>query len=158
MVPDTIFPLMPNHIHFVLKSFEERGIALFMQKVFTAYTMYFNKRYHRTGALFAGTYKSKHVSDDRYLKRLIPYVLLNAADLVEPRWREHIKDIGKIKKNLIQYPYSSLPDFFHTKRPEVKIVGSGIREFYPATPSLGEMITEARAFYRDHEKELRKMK
>lgn len=155
LVDIAAYSLMPNHVHFVLRSQHDGGIARFMQKVFTAYTMYFNKRQHRTGALFAGTYKAKHVYDDRYLKRLIPYVLLNAADIAEPRWREDT--VAFNEKKLLSYPYASLPDFLHISRPEGKIVSSSIHEYYETTPSLKEIITEARLFYRENEKELRKL-
>ncbi len=153
LVDIAAYSLMPNHVHFVLRSSRDDGIARFMQKVFTAYTMYFNKRRHRTGALFAGTYKAKRIYDDRYLKRVVPYVLLNSADLIEPRWRENAA--GVIEKKLLNYPYASLPDFLHFSRPENKIISSSIHEYYEATPSLKEMITEAQQFYRDNEKELR---
>src|SRR3989344_2853321 len=55
------YALMPNHPHLVLKQMMDNGIARFMQKVFTGYTMYFNIKNERTGALFAGTYKYRHV-------------------------------------------------------------------------------------------------
>src|SRR3989344_9520644 len=48
--------LMPNHFHLLLKELEEGGISLFMQKVLTGYTMYFNKKYDRKGALFANSF------------------------------------------------------------------------------------------------------
>mgnify|MGYP003393715902 CR=1 FL=1 len=54
LVEIATYCLMPNHIHLVLRQVQERGIPLFMQKVFTAYTMYFNRRHNRTGPLFAG--------------------------------------------------------------------------------------------------------
>lgn len=39
------FCLMPNHFHLVLKEIVEDGITTFMQKLGTAYAMYFNARY-----------------------------------------------------------------------------------------------------------------
>src|SRR3989344_7333645 len=108
------YTLMPNHPHLVLKQVKESGIARFMQKVFTGYTMYFNLRHARTGALFAGTYKYRHVANDDYLKRLIPYVLLNPVELFESRWKEGVADLPSIEKALLAYKYSSLPDFFGT--------------------------------------------
>ena len=71
------YVLMPNHLHLILREIRDGGIPLFMQKLFTGYTMYFNKKYNRTGALFSGTFKSRHISDDRYLKRVVPYIFLN---------------------------------------------------------------------------------
>lgn len=35
--------LMTNHFHILIREKKENGISIFMQKVLTAYTMYFNK-------------------------------------------------------------------------------------------------------------------
>src|SRR3989338_9462360 len=107
-----------------------------MQKVFTAYTMHFNVRRERTGALFAGTYKAKHIDDDRYLKKVIPYVILNPAELFEPKWKQGKCDIGKIRAQLLEYPYSSMKEFFGKDGTDQKITGVGIREYYDRMPGL----------------------
>ena len=44
--------LMPNHFHILVKEKSEKGISKFMQKISTAYSMYFNNKYKRTGGLF----------------------------------------------------------------------------------------------------------
>ena len=110
--------LMPNHFHLLIRETTEGGIAKFMQKLCTGYTMYFNTKYERTGALLSGTFKSKHVSDDRYLKHLVSYIHLNPAELFNPKWKIGQENPHKIKKNLEEYRYSSLPDFFGQKRLE----------------------------------------
>ena len=51
------FALMPNHFHLLLMQRSKGGIAAFMQKLGTAYTMFFNKKYQRTGVLFQGVFK-----------------------------------------------------------------------------------------------------
>ena len=48
-----------------------------MQKVATGYTMYFNTKNERSGALFQGKYKIKHIEEDIYLKYLFEYIHLN---------------------------------------------------------------------------------
>lgn len=63
--------LMPNHFHLLLYEKNEGGISKFMQKLQTAYTMYFNKKNERSGALFQGTYKLSLADTDNYLKYLI---------------------------------------------------------------------------------------
>ena len=40
--------LMPNHFHLLIHEKTENGISKFMQKLLTAYTMYFNKKNERT--------------------------------------------------------------------------------------------------------------
>ncbi len=71
------FCLLENHFHILLEQKTEGGVSKFMQKVSTGYTMYFNKKYERSGALFQGRFKSKHVTSDGYLLRCLSYVVLN---------------------------------------------------------------------------------
>jgi putative transposase len=144
------YSLMPNHFHFALKEILEGGITTFMQRIFTAFTMYFNKKYERTGALFAGPFKSRHVADDRYLKHLISYQHLNAAELFEPRWKEGLGDLRNIEQQLVAYPYSSLHDFLGHQRPERRILGDSIFEMYDSIPTLTEIIEEAHIYYTEH--------
>jgi putative transposase len=140
------YALMPNHIHFVLKEIVEGGIALFMQKVFTGYTMYFNLKNDRTGSLFAGTFKSKHVEDDRYLKHLISYVHLNPVALFDSHWKERRNLIADIEKKLRAYEYSSLPEFLGDKRPHRLLLDETVFELFDTIPTIGKMMREARTY------------
>ena len=70
--------LMPNHYHFVLKQNVEKGIERFLQKLGTSYTKYFNKKYHRNGSLFQGTFKSSHISSTGLLLRMAVYASCNS--------------------------------------------------------------------------------
>ena len=91
--------------------------------------MYFNKKYDRSGGLFQGTYKAKHIDNDRYLKYIYAYIHLNAVDLIEPRWKERgIRNINKINEHLKNYKFSSLPDFVGPGRIESKILN---KELFP---------------------------
>ena len=78
--------LMPNHFHLLLQDALPAGggISKFMQKVGTAYTMYFNASRERAGNLFVKPFRSKHVSDDRYFKRVAQYIHFNPIELMEP--------------------------------------------------------------------------
>lgn len=53
--------LNQNHFHFILEPIEEDGIQKFMHRIGTGYTNYFNQKNKRTGALFQGTYKARHL-------------------------------------------------------------------------------------------------
>ena len=111
--------LMPNHFHLIIREKSEKGLSLFMQKVTTGYTMYFNTLNKRTGALLQGTFKSTHVENDRYLKYLISYLHLNPIKLIEPQWKENgIKNKKKAESFLKRYRYSSYVDYAGEDRME----------------------------------------
>lgn len=97
--------LMSNHFHLLIRELIEGGIARFMQKLCTGYTMYFNTKNERTGALLAGTFKSKHVSDDRYFKHLVSYFHLNPAELIDSGWKTGQSHLPIIKRGLSEYRY-----------------------------------------------------
>jgi putative transposase len=115
--------LMPNHFHIIAREREYGGISKFMQKLLTAYTMYFNTKQKRTGTLFQGRFKATHAEDDRYLRYLIAYVHLNPVKLIESKWKENgISDRVRAEKYLYQYKYSSYLDNLGIRRPENAIV------------------------------------
>lgn len=66
----------PNHFHFLVTPLVEKGVEKFMQKI-GGYTRYFNEKYKRNGALFQGKFKSKHITDNRYLLHLSAYINMN---------------------------------------------------------------------------------
>lgn len=55
--------LMPNHFHLLLHEKTEGALERFNRSLFTRYSMYFNRKYRRSGALFGGRYKSIQVDD-----------------------------------------------------------------------------------------------
>ena len=57
--------LMPNHFHILIKEVTENGISIFMQKLLTGYSIYFNKKYYRKGILFESKFKAKHLDTNR---------------------------------------------------------------------------------------------
>jgi putative transposase len=117
--------LMPNHFHILLREQSEGGISMFIQKLSTAYVMYFNKRYLRKGALFEGRFKSKHVSRDVYLKYLFAYIHLNPIGIIDKDWKEHRISSKAVAKEFLQsYKYSSYLDYAQNAeiRPESAIL------------------------------------
>lgn len=140
------YSLMPNHVHFLLREKRKAGIPLFMQKMFTGYTMYFNIKYERTGVLFSGVFKSKHVHDDDYLKTALPYVLLNPVELFAPRWKTGRVAIRIVRQPLLAYKYSSLIDFLGVRRPEYKIIGTDWTDYFDKKPTLNHMLQNAKEY------------
>lgn len=121
--------LMPNHFHIIVSQPENGDISRFMQKITTAYSMYFNKRYDRSGVLFEGKFKSKYIDNDRYFKYLFSYIHLNPVKIIQKDWKESgINDKIEALQFLKSYKYSSFLDFLGINRPENKILN---REFFP---------------------------
>jgi len=122
-----VYCLMPNHFHLLLHEKVQNGISIFMSKLSTAYSMYFNKRYERTGKLFEGKFKAEHVDNDDYLKYLFAYIHLNPIKIIDSKWKENgIADFEKAKKYLSEYNYSSCLDYMGTIREENKIINKSV--------------------------------
>lgn len=120
--------LMQNHFHLLLRERIPGGITMFMRKLSTAYTMYFNKRYDRTGVLFEGAFKATHADTDRYLKYLFAYIHLNPVKFIDPKWKEDgVKDPIATQVYLNDYPHSSYIDYKAKMRSAAKILNK--REF-----------------------------
>lgn len=116
--------LMPNHFHILITTSEDDAISKFMLKLTTAYVMYYNKKYKRTGSLFEGKFKAEHVSNDRYLKYLFSYIHLNPVKLIDSKWKEKgIRDKSKAIKYLQEYSFSSYLDYFGENRVQNKVLG-----------------------------------
>lgn len=117
--------LMPNHFHLLLTQIKEGGISKFMQKLSTGYSMYYNKKYERTGTLFEGKFKSEHADNDRYLKYLFSYIHLNPVKLIDANWKKTgIKNKSKVTNFLEGYVFSSYQDYIGYDRQQGKIINT----------------------------------
>jgi len=91
------YVLMPNHFHLLLQQKSEEGITGLMRSLGTAYAMYFNRKYERSGTLFQRRFQAKLIEKDESLLQVSKYIHRNPLSLV--------------KKRLSEYPYSSYPDY-----------------------------------------------
>ena len=66
--------LMPNHFHFFVKQRNALSIDKFMNSLCTRYTMYYNKKYKRDGALYQGVYKAVYIENDEQFIYLSKYI------------------------------------------------------------------------------------
>jgi REP element-mobilizing transposase RayT len=95
--------LMPNHIHLLVEQGSSYPLSRFMQRLQTAYTSYFNRKYKKIGHLFQGRYKAILVEKGEYLLELVRYIHLNPirAHLEERlgqyRWTSHGQYLGREK-------------------------------------------------------------
>ena len=123
LVDITAYCLMTNHFHLLIHDPNGGNISIFMKKLLTGYSMYFNKKYHRTGSLFEGAFKAQHVNADEYLKYLFAYIHLNPIKIIEPSWKETgIINKRKAEQYLATYPHSSYLDYCGEARSEQKII------------------------------------
>ncbi len=108
--------LMSNHFHILVHEKVQGGISDYMRKLLTAYSMYFNKKYERTGRLFESVYKSEYIDSDNYLKYLYSYIHLNPAKLKDKNWRENKnRDTNSLLDFVCRYKYSSLQEYLDHK-------------------------------------------
>lgn len=143
--------LMPNHFHLLLKEIVEGGISTFMQKIGTAYSMYFNIRHEHVGGLFAKPFKSKHIANDRYLRRVAQYIHLNPAELFDAGWKHgRVKNMRALEKKLMHYHYCSLPDYYGVKRIERIILDKDAVDLIKdELPSFTALLKETREYYEE---------
>ncbi len=116
--------LMTNHFHLLIRQEVDGGITKFMRKVGVGYSMFFNIKYQRQGALFGGPFKSKCIkTDDNYMRQLMAYIHLNALDIEFSGWdKKENRDEVMMKKFLDSYRYSSYQDYIEVNRAENSIL------------------------------------
>lgn len=103
--------LMHNHMHLLLTPPGAESLAKAMQSVGRRYAGYFNRRYHRSGSLWEGRYKSALVATDDYLISCYRYIELNPvrAGMVQkpedyPYSSYHANALGKPDKLISTHP------------------------------------------------------
>ncbi len=75
--------LMPNYFHLLFYQVSEDGVTKFMRRLATAYSMYFNNRYNRVGALFQGRFRARLLPTDQYVGHVSRYIHLCPHDYVD---------------------------------------------------------------------------
>jgi putative transposase len=134
--------LMPNHFHITITQTEKDGISRFMQKLSTAYVMYYNKKYNRTGSLFEGKFKAEYLDRDPYLKYIFSYIHLNPIKLIDKNWKEKgIRNKKLAMDYLSKYQYSSYLDYFGKARVQNKILNRDpFPNYFPTQKNFAEEI------------------
>jgi putative transposase len=141
LVDIVAYCLMPNHFHVLVTQTENGSVSKFIQKVLTAYVMYYNRKYERTGGLFEGKFKSQHIANDRHLKYLFSYIHLNSVKLIQKDWKEKgIRDKKGVLEYLNKYQYSSFLDYMGENRVQNKILK--IESFPRYFPTKDKFIRE----------------
>src|SRR3989338_2494078 len=111
--------LMPNHFHLILYEHTEGGISKFMGKLLTAYSMYFNTKYERSGPLFMHPFRSEHINNEPQYMYIFSYIHLNPLSIIDKKWKESgVKNKKEAGRFLEKYQFSSYKDFLNKDRPE----------------------------------------
>lgn len=98
--------LMDNHVHLMLKT-ENNPPGVFIGRVNSIYTKYFNKKYNYIGHLFQDRYFSEIIEDDTQMLENSRYVHLNPvkARMIEwpdeYKWSSYSMLIGEVNSRLI---------------------------------------------------------
>ncbi len=118
--------LNENHYHFILEQLVNGGISEFMKCLGGGYTKYFNNKIKRSGVLFQGQFKSKHIDSNEYLLHLSAYVNLNnrvhtatvslghaTSKLSKSSWDEYMKNgkEGICAKDIIFKQFNNIREY-----------------------------------------------
>ncbi len=93
--------LMSNHYHLLVETSQE-NLSKFMRQLGMNYSIYFNKKYKRSGHLWQGRFRSWYVTDEAYLYTLMCYIEQNPLK-------------ANMVRDLKEYPYSSYHYFLNYK-------------------------------------------
>lgn len=128
--------LMPNHVHFLIRQNGPKPISAFFQRLHTAYTMYFNKKYGFTGHVFESRFKTKVVGRDEYLMHLTRYIHLNPKSLVT---------------RLPAYKWSSYPTYLSQTKDEITEPNFVLSMFKRKNQTKEDAILSYKLFVRSEE-------
>lgn len=96
-----VYVLLPDHFHLIFTQQDADSMSHFMTSLTTSYSMYYNRKYNRQGALFAGRYKAVLIKNNNYLLHLSAYVHRNSIPA--------LSSFGA--NSLEKYPYSSYHNY-----------------------------------------------
>jgi len=155
LVDILVWSLMPNHFHLIIKQRIENGIVLFMQKLGSGYTNYFNLKYKRVGSLFQGRFKAISVENDNYLMHLSRYIHLNPVELIEPDWKINgIRNLSKSNRFLEKYRFSSYQDYIGKKNFPSITQRDFINQYFKNTKEYKKFVQEWASIQTDDLKDI----
>ena len=132
------YTLMPNHFHLLLRETHKGGVTLFMKKLGQSMSQHHNEKYKEKGSIFQGSYKSKTIDSDIYLRYVAIYIMVKNIFELYPKGGLEIaiqkfEDAWNCSE---EYSFSSLADY------------SGKREHSPVLKKvlLGELFSSTKDF------------
>ncbi|MDO8593333.1 MAG: transposase [bacterium] len=145
--------LLSNHFHILLEEIREGGTAKFMQRLCGSMSAAFNAKYSETGSIFQGSYKSKTVDGDSYLRYLVFYVQVkNVFDMYPGGLAKAIAHFEKAWEWALRYPYSSLRAY--ATGTDSPIIEKGfLSELYPDSEAFKKEAREMLLLHTQHHDE-----
>ena len=115
LVKVVAWTLMPNHFHLLLQEIQDAGVSRFMQRLCGSMSRHFNEKYQEKGSIFQGSYRSRTIETDRYLRWAISYILVKNVFELYPGGFEHaVKEFDRAWKwGIDSYRFSSLAPYAH---------------------------------------------
>ena len=108
LVDVVAWTLMPNHFHLLLHERREGGVSKFMQRLSGSMTTHHNEKYNESGSLFQGSYKSRTVDVDEYLRYVFAYITVkNVFELYPGGLAKAVKEFNEAWEWGKTYPFSS---------------------------------------------------
>ena len=87
--------LMGTHFHLLLfQECDTEAISGFMRSLGTAYSMYYNKKYHSKGHVFQSSYRASHIDNEAYLAHITRYIHLNPRFYAKWCWSSYAEYVG----------------------------------------------------------------
>ncbi|KKT39749.1 MAG: Transposase [Candidatus Giovannonibacteria bacterium GW2011_GWA2_44_13b] len=118
LVDIVCYCLNPNHFHLILKQRIDGGLSEFMHRLGSGYTRFFNIKYKRSGVLFQGKFKAKHINSNNYLLRVGTYVNQNnlvhkiRGNFYRSSWLEYAnKEENLCAKSIILDQFKNIIEF-----------------------------------------------
>lgn len=124
--------LMDNHFHLLLfQKNDPQALTELLRSISTAYTMYFNKKYRRSGHLFQGVFKASLIENDSYLTHISRYIHMNPRNYSTYRWSSVSYYLGAPRPNWLNpslvgkmtpEQYREFLKSYEGKKAELKII------------------------------------
>lgn len=131
------FCVMPNHMHFLLKQLQDRGVPTFMRNFQNSYARYFNTKYKRIGALFQAMFKAVRIETDEQLLHVSRYIHLNPVT-------SYLIEV----KDLVDYPWSSFPEYMG-KQPKRFTSPDLVLNFFKTKKDYHRFVLDQAEYQRD---------
>jgi putative transposase len=98
------FALMSNHFHILIRNLKDGISSVYMHRILTSYSKYFNAKYNKKGHVFDGPFGAVHVENNTQLLHLSAYIHKNPKEIAE--WENTYE----------KYPWSSYQDYIGLNR------------------------------------------